>query len=142
MPNRHHVAFPSRRRLLTGAVGGSFLALSARAGAARPGVLRPGDLASPDGTASALARARAGSRVAVQGYLAPSLDGRSFLLNDGSPMPCGLCGTVHDAGASLAAYADDLVTSAPEIVIVEGRLALDSMGRPTLAFAPTDLRAA
>ena len=116
--------------------------MSARAQSVRSAVLRPGDLASADGTASDLARAQAGTRIAVQGYLAPSLDGRAFILSDGSPMPCGLCGTVHDAGASFAAHADGPIGDAPEIGIVEGRLAVDSGGRPILAFAATDLRAA
>lgn len=142
MSNRRVSPLPTRRTVLAGAAGGGFLAISARAEDGRPGTLRPRDLAGADGTASELSRARMGSRVRVRGYLGPSLDGRSFVLSDGSPMPCGLCGTIHDIGASLAALSDAPVSGAPEIAIVEGRLVVDDGGRPAIAFAAADLRSA
>jgi hypothetical protein len=120
------------RRSILGAVSAvaalPFLAPAAGAMTPLRGIA---DLVGTDGGPSDLARSLARTNVSVRGYLAPSLDGRSFSVTEGSVLPCQLCGAQHDAGPGLIVHTDTLVPDAPvfEIVEVSGRLEVEGAVR-------------
>lgn len=88
------------------------------------------DLVGADGSPSPLARSLTPSLVSVRGYLAPSLDGREFMLTGQPAMPCQLCGAAHDAGYGLQVFTALPDPGAPMLqqVQVSGRLELDISG--------------
>ena len=88
------------------------------------------DLIGSDGSSSPLARSLTPSLISVRGYLAPSLDGREFILTGQPAMPCQLCGAAHDAGYGLQVFTSLPDPGAPMLqqVQVSGRLELDTSG--------------
>ena len=123
----------ARRSLLTGLAG---LALASGVGRARAATApRISQLVDDDWAATDLARSLAGREVTLRGYFAPALRaGVSFDLYERPAAPCQLCGSIHDAGASLpvegAAAPKD--ASMMKALDVTGRLAIDEKGMARL----------
>jgi hypothetical protein len=121
-----------RRSVLTGIAGLITLAPLARAHAKDE--LPLADLVGSDGQASDLARSMTGQTVRIQGYLAPSLDGREFALSEFSPGACQLCGAIHDPGTTITIRSAS-AEGAPAIfepVLVEGQLAVTGQTTPVV----------
>ena len=97
----------------------------------RADYLRIPELVLRSGAATELSRQLQGRTVALSGYLAPSLKRSSstFLLTQGSSLPCMLCGNVHKIGAEIRIVllkpqeASDVPVNEP--VIITGQLNLD-----------------
>ena len=116
-----------RRSVLTAVLAASLPIASASAATHQADLA---DLVDAEGIPSLLARLLTPSLVSVRGYLAPSLDGREFVLTAQPAMPCQLCGAAHDAGYGLQVFTALPDPDAPILqqVRVSGRLELDASG--------------